>query len=253
MGFKHMVSMGMALAVTWAPVQAQTAVPADPAAGFKGDPLAGYFKARVDEMGGLVPAQEKARKASDPLAEKCTVCHGADGNQSRMMNSTVVPNLAQQQPLYTFKQLAKFRSRERNHPVMQTVAKNMDDQEFLFLSLRFSSLPLKPYSGPDLEVSAEAGKTIFTTLCQHCHGADGMGMGAIPRLAGQNASYIVNTLTNFREQGPFRVHAGMQTISAKLTDSDIASLAMYVATIRGTAEPEGAAAAPAPAPAGKAK
>jgi len=196
---------------------------------FRGDPVAAYFQNSLKKMGGLAMAQQKALGQTDHLARKCAVCHGEDGTSSAPMKKVVVPNIAAQQPLYLFRQLWNLRSGERNHPVMAVMAEGMSDDDLLALSLRFSALPLPPSQGMAIGGHSARGKDIYNELCIHCHGEDGMGISGIPRLKGQNPTYLVNTLTSFRDGGRFRSHAGMAAISAKLQDEDIASIAAFLA------------------------
>jgi cytochrome c553 len=55
----------------------------------------------------------------------------------------------------------------------------------------------------------EQGRSLFNEglnsrgvlACQTCHGSEAQGSGLAPRLAGQNASYLLNQLVMFRETG----------------------------------------------------
>ncbi|MGH8428618.1 MAG: c-type cytochrome [Gammaproteobacteria bacterium] len=63
--------------------------------------------------------------------------------------------------------------------------------------------------------------------CASCHGPDGAGLGAIPRLAGLPAPYLIAQLQAFRSgkrKGP------MTAIAKNMTDSEIASVAQWLAT-----------------------
>lgn len=72
---------------------------------------------------------------------------------------------------------------------------------------------------------AEAGKT-KAAMCGACHGADGNASVAVnPKLAGQNASYIVAQLTHFKSgerQNPI-----MQGMAAGLSEQDMADIAVF--------------------------
>ena len=75
---------------------------------------------------------------------------------------------------------------------------------------------------------ANAGSS-KATVCMACHGPGGNSVsGQFPKLAGQNASYIVEQLTAFkagRRQNPI-----MQPQAQKLSDQDIQDLAAYFAS-----------------------
>jgi cytochrome c553 len=66
------------------------------------------------------------------------------------------------------------------------------------------------------------------TVCASCHGSDGRGVSTtFPRLAGQQAEYIVAQLKAFRDKSRADPHAHtyMWGMAAKLTDETIAGLA----------------------------
>ncbi len=71
----------------------------------------------------------------------------------------------------------------------------------------------------------EAGKA-KSVLCLACHGADGNSVNVIwPRLAGQQASYLVKQLRDFKTDK--RSDATMKGMVAALTDEDMVNLAAY--------------------------
>ena len=72
---------------------------------------------------------------------------------------------------------------------------------------------------------AEAGAA-KATVCAACHGPDGNSViPANPSLAGQNYSYLVQTMKDYRDGR--RNNAIMNAQSTALTDADIANLAKY--------------------------
>jgi cytochrome c553 len=72
----------------------------------------------------------------------------------------------------------------------------------------------------------EQGKALFLNglhdqglpACMTCHGAEAEGKGSVPRLAGQNGSYILSELAKFNAGD--RKHAPEMTIVAQHVDSD---------------------------------
>ena len=71
----------------------------------------------------------------------------------------------------------------------------------------------------------EAGKA-KTALCAGCHGADGNSVNVIwPKLAGQNAEYLVKQLMDFKSGK--RTDATMQGMAATITDEDVINVAAY--------------------------
>jgi cytochrome c553 len=71
---------------------------------------------------------------------------------------------------------------------------------------------------------------IAVQVCSACHGMDGNSVSPnFPRLAGQQASYLVSQLENFRshQRGDPEGFEYMWGITRKLTDAQIAGLADY--------------------------
>lgn len=79
---------------------------------------------------------------------------------------------------------------------------------------------------------------VQTATCAACHGAMGEGSASgVPRLAGQNASYLEHALSAFKAGS--RTSLVMQPIASGLTDADIHALAAHFADLHGTASPAG--------------
>jgi cytochrome c553 len=99
---------------------------------------------------------------------------------------------------------------------------------------------------------AAAGQAKYAT-CAACHGANGEGSGAFPKLAGLSAADAESKLKKYRageQVGPMT--SMMAPNAASLSDADIANLAAHIATFGGAAAAPaaGAPAAPAAAVAG---
>jgi cytochrome c553 len=66
--------------------------------------------------------------------------------------------------------------------------------------------------------------------CQDCHGADGAGLAAFPRLAGQHASYLVRQLEAFAS-GHRASTSPMHGIAKDLPPDDAEALAAYLQSL----------------------
>jgi cytochrome c553 len=86
--------------------------------------------------------------------------------------------------------------------------------------------------------NADAGKE-KSAVCAACHGADGNSVNPEwPKLAGQNAGYIVKQLTYFKDGE--RVNETMKGIASNLTEQDREDLAAYFSSLKvktGVADP----------------
>ncbi len=77
---------------------------------------------------------------------------------------------------------------------------------------------------------AVAGKAKAAS-CAGCHGANGItAIPIYPNLAGQNAAYTVKQLKAFKDKS--RVDPTMNALSAPLSDTDMADLAAYYASLK---------------------
>ena len=68
--------------------------------------------------------------------------------------------------------------------------------------------------------------------CAACHGAQGQGMAAFPKLAGQTSGYISEALTQYKngiERGPSSVV--MYGQASMLTDQQIELISRYIETL----------------------
>jgi len=89
-----------------------------------------------------------------------------------------------------------------------------------------ASLPSQAQEG-----SAEAGR-LKRQMCEGCHGIAGYRTAYpvvfhVPKLGGQEASYIVKALQDYRSGA--RRHPSMDAIAGSLSDQDMADLAAYYA------------------------
>lgn len=171
----------------------------------------------------------------------CKTCHGIEGQGFR--GSFPMPRLAGQQPEYIANQLQAFIERRRTNPVMFNVAHVLDPAMVNALSEYFKDLNPKPLGGTPKELVPE-GREIYeqgipsanVPPCASCHGPDGKGTDAFPRLAGQLHDYIFRKLINWeKERGQDQANpdtsAIMQPIAHDLTEAQIKAVAAYVSQL----------------------
>jgi len=173
--------------------------------------------------------------AGKTKSASCAACHNTDGNS---MVATF-PKLAGQHASYTAKQLADFKSGERQDPTMNGMAAPLSEQDMADLGAYFAT-QTPAIGAPADEEKAAKGKTLYQagdaqkgiSACMACHGPSGAGNpGAkFPSLKGQHTAYTVKALKDFRSgvraTDPQKM---MQDIAAKMSDSDIEAVAEYIA------------------------
>ena len=173
--------------------------------------------------------------------EYCMECHGPSARG--FVGYYTMPRLAGQSPEYIRAQLAAFADQTRGTGFYIRLAKvhalNPGLREAL--ANYFGGLNI-PSSG---SVGSSAGETLYqqgapeanVPACVACHGPVGRGTGAIPRLAGQLASYTRNQLANWtkergQESRASDTSAVMIPIANNMSKSQIDSVAAYLSSLK---------------------
>jgi cytochrome c553 len=186
---------------------------------------------------------ERSRNLGDPnvravtLAEQvCSNCHGLTGTSV----SPNFPNLAGQTEPYLAAQLAGFKSHGRRDPAgfeyMWGISRSLTDEQIKGLAAYYAGQPLTPQGVEGDRRRLDAGKSIFESgvasagvpACSSCHGPDGRGNAAFPRLAGQHADYLVKQLVVFQRTVDRPEGSVMKTVAHSLTRANIDDVAAYL-------------------------
>ncbi|TCT19016.1 c-type cytochrome [Thiobaca trueperi] len=193
--------------------------------------------AAVLTSGSLQAAE--ALKPGDPKAGEtkastiCVACHGPQGNSI----VPIWPKLAGQHPAYIQKQLMDFKAGNRANVQMTPMAMPLTDQEVLDLAAYFSTQTQRGGAAdPEL---AKLGEAIYRAgnpvtgvpACSGCHGPAGLGQGLskFPRISGQHADYIKQTLVYFQKQERANDPNGMMRgVTARMTEKEIAAVSQYL-------------------------
>ncbi|MFC1602051.1 c-type cytochrome [Pseudomonadota bacterium] len=172
-------------------------------------------------------ARQQLNQAMRFRTQLCQRCHGVDGHS----RNGRCPNLAGQDPAYLVQQLQHFSDGRRQDFQMQSVAKNMTDDDKVAVAIYFSSMSPRPATEITDDL-ARQGEPLFRVRCAQCHGAQGQGQYTYPRLAGQLPSYISMTLYEFRKPESRRRESIMDAIASTLTEAEIKALAAYISTMK---------------------
>jgi cytochrome c553 len=165
----------------------------------------------------------------------CVSCHGAAGNSTIVQN----PKLAAQHDVYIAKQLADFKTPQRNNPVMSSIAKALSEDEMKNIAAYLDKQQAKPGAAKNKD-TVELGKKIYRAgiaeknvpACAACHGASGAGIpNQFPRLGGQHQDYTIAQLNNFRA-GTRKNSPQMNTIAKRMQDDEIQAVADYIAGLK---------------------
>lgn len=174
------------------------------------------------------PTQAADPEAGRRKAEPCKSCHGADGN------TTIpgTPSLAGQPTVFTHWQLIKYRDGRRKDPQMSPFAANLSDADMADLAAFYAAQrPLPRPAVTDPSKVATGRELAEQHHCVSCHRAGLVGHEQVPRLAGQDLTYLVKLLRGFKAQTAGDLDGTMTTAAQPLSDADIENLAHYMATL----------------------
>lgn len=167
-------------------------------------------------------------------SENCQECHGMFG----IGLAPSAPKLAGQYANYIVKQLKNFQSGERKHPVMNSMADGLTDDDLLDIAAYYASN--RSMQGDGAGVSQRARDIFFKgdmsrniAPCQSCHGETGKGRysatGSYPVIGGQHRIYLREQLRNWRKGERSNSPGSVMNVIAKsLSDAEIESLADYI-------------------------
>jgi cytochrome c553 len=185
-------------------------------------------------MAGVAQA-ELTPRAQEIIDTRCALCHGRAGESA----SAIYPRLAAQDRDYMIKQLKDFRDGRRKGETMTEMAEGLTNEEITELAGWFSSRTPGIRRSSDSDLAA-VGKYIFTkgnpysgvAACSSCHGEQGHGTQALPRLAGQHPGYLEIQLKEFGNRARTNDNTIMHSIASKLTELEIHAVATYIAGLQ---------------------
>ncbi len=174
---------------------------------------------------GVVSAQQPP----PATAAVCAVCHGPGGNSQIAQ----MPSLAGQPTVFIENQLVLIREGLREVAQMKEVMAGMSDESIIALARYFATQKPVLQTGSVNQEKARLGAiTASKMLCGTCHLPDFSGQKQVPRLAGQDEAYLVQSMKQFRDKpGPGR-DTIMSAALYGLSDADLANLASYLAAFK---------------------
>lgn len=175
----------------------------------------------------------------NPMAIACMTCHGMNGEG---LAAAGYPAVAGKSSVYLAKQVRDFKEGARKHPVMDSIAGAINEDEIIAVSAYMESLPspevaVIPRSttpknlGSQLALRGDWSRNI--PECVACHGPSGVGVGtAFPKLAGQSELYIINQMNAWKNGNRQNDQADlMGHIARSLSDDEIKAVAVYFSQI----------------------
>lgn len=174
--------------------------------------------------------------------QTCQSCHGVDG----LGVANFTPMLAGLDETYLEQQIQLYRTGRRVNIMMTPMSEKVADEvERKKILSYFANLPSPVVTeieqrGQYAQISDPARRLVYQgdwsrdiPACATCHGASGIGVANIPRLANQHAEYIEGQLQLWKKQQRRGDTTKVMTkISKNLTDLEIKQLATYFAGIK---------------------
>ncbi|MBW3563287.1 MAG: c-type cytochrome [Acidobacteria bacterium] len=190
-------------------------------------------------------------KGAGQYETTCRPCHGSPELHHPRVAAAMTPH-----PPYLPEAISKYSKEELfsiiKHGIKFTgmpawPAKNRDDEVWAMVAfllampeldaaeyhqLAFGPSPPSAAAAPIEDLTGpENLPRVVRERCARCHGADGRGRGsgAFPKLAGQHAAYLVNSLKAY-ERGDR--HSGlMEPVAAGLSDEEMNEMAEYYSSL----------------------
>ncbi len=92
-----------------------------------------------------------------------------------------------------------------------------------------------PAAAPEAATPATAPDAVaqYTSQCASCHGPNGQGQGAFPKLTGQTAEIIKAKLIDYKAGKQVGAQSALMfPVSQKLSDAEIDALATHIASLQ---------------------
>ncbi|WP_175828885.1 c-type cytochrome [Burkholderia cepacia] len=161
--------------------------------------------------------------------DTCVLCHGVNGNSVNQG----YPSLAGQPAPYLETQLHNFASEARRNPTMGPLAMTMSDSQIKGLAAYFAkATPIaNQYFAPQQQLRERGKHLVEGGNCAACHGAQLMGQGQFPRLAGQGYDYLLAQFDEFASGIRSEPTGMMKNIALRTSSADRKAIASYLASL----------------------
>ena len=169
----------------------------------------------------------------------CIGCHGIQGFHTAFPETYQVPKLSGQGAKYISTALHAYKSGQRKHPSMRTMANSLSEQDMADLAAYYASTG----SGTTVAATPQPGSAAAEALvtkggCPACHGVNFSKPvdPNYPKIAGQHGDYLYMALRGYKNgDKPFsgRNQPVMAGVAKLFTDAELKVLANYVSTLPG--------------------
>lgn len=192
------------------------------------------LKTALAGIGLFLAATAAAAPPETLVAERCATCHGVQGQAV----SAIFPSLAGQNREYLAKQLRDFQSGKRTSETMTPQVTDLSPADIDGLAAYFAARPAKVNRVSDEDI-VPVGRYIYqkgntwsgVPACAGCHGDAAHGTAQLPRLAGQNARYLLTQLKEFNQRTRTNDNEAMHLVASRLTELEAKAVADYLSQL----------------------
>jgi len=168
----------------------------------------------------------------------CSWCHGPS-----LQGFTTAPRLAGQTAAYIESQILSFKTHSRDNPlarqVMWGAARTVTPEVARELALYLSGLDAEA-ARDGLSELVDQGRSVYANgnsganvpSCAVCHGPEGQGAGAIPRIGGLSYRYVKRQLEEWGQGYHASAAFPMPAVARQLSAGDIDAIASYLSFVR---------------------
>ena len=187
---------------------------------------------------GLMACATAAAWAQAPtppevVVTRCALCHGEKGESA----GEEFPRLAAQHEAYLAKELRDFKA-GRREGLMVRMVRGLSEEDIVAIARYYAAQPAPPAAPAPTEL-APVGRFIHlrgnpfsgVPACKACHGDAGHGNAQLPRLAGQNVSYLERQIREFTKRRRTNDNEVMHAVAGKLTALETRAVAEYLSTL----------------------
>jgi len=168
-------------------------------------------------------------EAGKKMAQQmCVACHGP---KKTLNNET--PILSGQTWRYLYLQMKDFKEGRRSNQLMNPMMKDMSKKDMYNLAAYSSESKYLSENEEGDQTSIDKGRKIADdALCTMCHLGSFKGQNEVPRVAGQNYSYIVKQLLAFKNKERTNDAGTMTAYTSDMSKEQIEAVASYVANLQ---------------------
>ena len=172
--------------------------------------------------------------AGEKKIAMCIGCHGIPGYQASFPEVYKVPMISRQSGKYIAAALHAYKSGERKHQTMRSVAIGLSEQDIADVAAYYeghgpaTSLPEQP-SAPNARVA----ELLTKGACNSCHGPNFSKPidPSYPKIAGQHRDYLFVALKSYKAEDTTawgRANPIMGGIAKQFSNAELKELANYI-------------------------